>query len=159
GAVPTPIAITAPAGDGFVGREQERQDIKLVLDRATTGTGGMVLVSGAPGIGATRLASEVAAEAAGRGWMVVGWGCAGSADEPCGAFRRARGGGVGGAGQRPLYEVAGEAGPALLDIVPTLRSKMRGQPAPAAVTADRRREQLYKGVYDLLVACQGTRPL
>jgi predicted ATPase len=36
---------------------------------------------------------------------------------------------------------------------------MRGQPVLAAVPADRRREQLYKGVFDLLVACQGARPL
>ncbi len=91
--------------------------------------------------------------------MVVGGGCNEQADDVYGAFRQALASAVAAAGQRPLYEVAGEAGPALLDLVPTLRAKMRGQPTPSAVPAERRREQLYKGVFDLLVACQGTRPL
>jgi len=160
GAAPAHIAaVVVPAGDGFVGREQERQDIKLVLDRATTGTGGIVLISGAPGIGATRLAAEAAAEAGRKGWTVVGGGCNEQADEPYSVFRQALAAAVAAAGQRPLYEVAGEAGPALLDLVPGLRAKMRGQPTPGPVPAERRREQLYKGVFDLLVACQGTRPL
>src|SRR5260370_1365070 len=53
-----------PSGDGFVGREQERLDIRMTLDRAATGSGGMVFLAGPPGIGASRLASEVAAAAA-----------------------------------------------------------------------------------------------
>jgi pilus assembly protein CpaF len=159
GVISAPIAVTAPAGDGFVGREQERQDIKLALDRAMTGTGGVVLISGAPGMGATRLAAEVAADAARRGWIVVGGACTDQADEPYGAFRQALAAAVGSAGQRPLYELAEGAGPALLDLVPGLRTKMRGHALPAPVSADHRREQLFKGVYDLLVACQGIRPL
>ncbi|MBV8200114.1 MAG: adenylate/guanylate cyclase domain-containing protein, partial [Acidobacteria bacterium] len=159
GATPAPVAVVVPAGDGFVGRDQERQDIKLVLDRATTGTGGIVLISGAPGIGATRLAAEAAAEAGRKGWVVVGGGCNELADEPYGAFRQALAAAVTASGQRPLHEVASEAGPALLDLVPSLRAKMRGQPTPGAVSAERRREQLYKGVFDLLVASQGPRPL
>src|SRR5207302_1612746 len=47
------------SGDGFVDREQERLDIRMVLDRAATGNGSVVFVTGAPGIGASRLASEV----------------------------------------------------------------------------------------------------
>src|SRR4029077_10789947 len=50
-----------PTGDGFVGRDQERLDIRMVLDRAVTGSGGMLFIAGAPGIGASRLAPRVAA--------------------------------------------------------------------------------------------------
>jgi len=35
---PTPVL---PTGDGFVGRDQERLDIRMALDRAATGSGGM----------------------------------------------------------------------------------------------------------------------
>jgi class 3 adenylate cyclase len=63
GAEPAVIAVVRHALDAFVGRDQEKMDIRLVLDRAATGTGGMVLISGAPGIGTSRLASEVAADA------------------------------------------------------------------------------------------------
>ncbi|MFI5260172.1 MAG: adenylate/guanylate cyclase domain-containing protein, partial [Candidatus Limnocylindrales bacterium] len=38
-----------PSGDGFVDRDQERLDIRMVLDRAETGTGGLVFLTGAPG--------------------------------------------------------------------------------------------------------------
>src|SRR3977135_3022222 len=44
-----------PTGDGFVDREQERLDIRMVLDRAATGSGGMLFLTGAAGIGASRL--------------------------------------------------------------------------------------------------------
>src|SRR5205807_305580 len=45
GEVPSIIAPTVTHGDGFVGRDQEKLDIRLVLDRAATGTGGMVLLA------------------------------------------------------------------------------------------------------------------
>ena len=44
------------SADGFVDREQERVDIRMVLDRAATGNGSFAFLTGAPGIGATRLA-------------------------------------------------------------------------------------------------------
>src|SRR6202048_1426948 len=60
-----------PTADGFVGRDQERLDINMVLDGAATGSGGMLFIAGAPGIGASRLASEVAADATRKGWTVL----------------------------------------------------------------------------------------
>ncbi len=48
-----------PTGDGFVGREQERLDIRMTLDRAATGSGGMLFVAGVPGIGASRLVARI----------------------------------------------------------------------------------------------------
>jgi class 3 adenylate cyclase len=62
---------TLPSGDGFVGREQERLDIRSLMDRAMTGSGGMLFITGTPGIGSSRLASEMAVEAAGKGWLVL----------------------------------------------------------------------------------------
>ncbi len=159
GTVPVPIAVSMPAGDGFVGRDQEKQDIRSVLDRAMTGTGGMVFISGAPGIGATRLASEIAADYGRKGWLVLSGTSSEPGDEPYGAFRQVLAGAVAGSGQRPLQDVVADAGPALLELVPSLRPKMRGLPASPSVPAEKRREQLYKGVFDLLVACQGARPM
>src|SRR5439155_753604 len=71
GEMPALIAHVVPPGDGFVGRDQERLDIRLVLDRAATGTGGIVLLAGTPGIGASRLAAEVSGEASRKGWVVL----------------------------------------------------------------------------------------
>ena len=57
----------------FVGRERERAEIGAALARAGAGQGALVLLTGEPGIGKTRLADEAADDARGRGFEVV-WG-------------------------------------------------------------------------------------
>lgn len=59
--------------DSFVGRERELEDLLRGLAEAEAGRGGLFLLSGEPGIGKTRLASELAARAAQRGGLVL-WG-------------------------------------------------------------------------------------
>src|SRR4029077_20284447 len=75
------------SGDGFVDREQERLDIRMALEQAATGTGSVVFLAGAPGIGASRLASEVAGEAASKGWLVLAGRCLEKDGEAYGPFR------------------------------------------------------------------------
>jgi len=55
----------------FVGREAEVVDLTCVLDRMLTGQGGLVLVGGEPGVGKTRLARELMAEARQRGCLCL----------------------------------------------------------------------------------------
>lgn len=62
------VAPSTPASAGsdprrFVGRHTEWSRLSDAASRAAVGTGGIVLVSGPPGIGKTRLVSEVAAAA------------------------------------------------------------------------------------------------
>ena len=51
----------------FVGRERELADILGAFDDARSGTGRLVLLTGEPGIGKSRLADELAAHAQARG--------------------------------------------------------------------------------------------
>ena len=44
----------------FVGRESERSTIRAAIDRALSGHGSVVMLSGGPGVGKTRLAMEMA---------------------------------------------------------------------------------------------------
>ena len=67
-AVPAGTAITP-----FVGRTRDLAELRAALDAAVAGSGSLVLVAGEPGIGKTRLAEQVAAEAATRG-VVALWG-------------------------------------------------------------------------------------
>jgi class 3 adenylate cyclase len=148
-----------PTGDGFVGRDQERLDIRMVLDRAVTGSGGMIFIAGAPGIGASRLAAEVAADAARKGWMVLSGRCAEQASAPYAPFREVLGAAVAAEGAKTLHEAVGENGPLLAQLVPALRQKVRGMIGGAEVAADKLREQLFHAIFDFLVTCQGAKPL
>ena len=150
---------TLPSGDGFVGREQERLDIRMLMDRATTGSGGMLFITGAPGIGASRLASEMAVEAAGKGWLVLSGRSMEHDDAPYAPFREILATAVAGGTSKSLQEAAGTNGPLLSQLVPSLRQKVRGMPAHGDVSADKLREQLFRAIYDFLTDVQAKRPL
>ncbi len=60
----------ARAGDVFVGRARELEELERVLDSARAGNGATALVSGEAGIGKTRLASELASRARDAGFEV-----------------------------------------------------------------------------------------
>jgi hypothetical protein len=61
------------AGDVFVGRQREMDDLKAALEDALGGRGQMVTLVGEPGIGKTRTAQELATYARLRGAQVL-WG-------------------------------------------------------------------------------------
>ena len=145
--------------DGFVDREQERLDIRLVMDRAATGTGSLVFLTGAPGIGASRLASEVAGEASAKGWLVLTGRCLEKDGEPYGAFRDVLAQAVTSATAKVLNEAVGSHGQLLATLAPILRQKVRGMGAAHEVPADKVREQLFKAIHGLLAGVQGNKPL
>ncbi|HEV2033450.1 MAG TPA: ATPase, T2SS/T4P/T4SS family [Candidatus Dormibacteraeota bacterium] len=154
-----------PTGDGFVGRDQERLDIRMVLDRAATGSGGMMFIAGAPGIGASRLASEIAGDAARKGWLVLQGRCAEQDSSAYAPFREVLGDAVASAGAKTLQDAVGANGPLLAQLVPSLRQKVRGMGpshdnggVPEA-GAGKLREQLFRAVFDFLVVYQGVKPL
>lgn len=71
---PLPRALTRRAGTAFVGRTQEAAQLADSWAAAGTGHGGIVLVAGGPGMGKTRLASELAQVATADGTVLYG-GC------------------------------------------------------------------------------------
>ena len=147
------------AGDSFVDRDQERVDMRLVLDRAATGSGGVVFLSGPPGIGASRFASEVAGEAAAKGWLVYGGRCLESDGLPYAPFRDVLTAVVAKSTAKSLQEPAGRNGPLLARLVPSLRQKLRSVPAGAEIPANKLRERLFKAVFEFLSGIQGNKPM
>ncbi|MET8277293.1 AAA family ATPase [Micromonospora sp. NPDC005174] len=65
----------ARAGDAIIGRDHPAGLLRAELDRAATSHGGLVLVTGEPGIGKTTLVTSAAREARRRGALVVGAAC------------------------------------------------------------------------------------
>jgi DNA-binding SARP family transcriptional activator len=63
----------SPAALPFAGRETELQELQLLWKRAAHGGGGAVFISGEPGIGKTRLVSELALRCEAEGGRVL-WG-------------------------------------------------------------------------------------
>ncbi len=148
-----------PTGDGFVDREQERVDIRMLLERAATGSGGMLFLTGAPGIGASRLASEVAGEATSKGWLVLSGRCMDQDGTPYAPFREVLATAVAASTSRVLSEAAGGSGSLLSQLVPSLHQKVRGMAAAPPVNADKLREQLFRATFDFLTGVQAKRPL
>ncbi|MEV1113368.1 AAA family ATPase [Micromonospora sp. NPDC049751] len=65
----------ARVGDAIIGRDHPAGLLRAELDRAATSHGGLVLVTGEPGIGKTTLVTSVAREARRRGALVLGAAC------------------------------------------------------------------------------------
>jgi len=59
--------------NAFIGRTRELSELRAALEESIAGRGSCFLISGEPGIGKTRLADELAADAASRG-VHVAWG-------------------------------------------------------------------------------------
>jgi pilus assembly protein CpaF len=153
------VARALPTGDGFVDREQERVDIRMMLERAATGSGGMLFLTGAPGIGASRLASEVAGEVTSKGWLVLSGRCMDQDGAAYAPFREILATAVAAATSKTLQDAAGDNGPLLSQLAPSLRQKVRGMSAAAQVNVDKLREQLFHAIFDFLTGVQAKRPL
>ncbi len=65
----------ARRGDAIIGRDHPVGLLRAEVDRATTSHGGLVLVTGEPGIGKTTLVTSAAREARQRGALVLGAAC------------------------------------------------------------------------------------
>src|SRR5260370_6113932 len=61
--------------NAFIGRTRELSELRGALEQSIAGRGSCFLISGEPGIGKTRLADELAADAASRGVRVGGGRC------------------------------------------------------------------------------------
>jgi class 3 adenylate cyclase/tetratricopeptide (TPR) repeat protein len=69
--LPLPRRLEPPADGGFFGRRRELAELLIAFDGAAAGTVRIALVAGEPGIGKTRLCSELAQAAHARGAGVV----------------------------------------------------------------------------------------
>jgi predicted ATPase/DNA-binding SARP family transcriptional activator len=157
--LPLPAAVTAGHQDPFVGRAPDLEALAVAYAQVLGGTRRLMLLSGEPGIGKTRLATQFALRAHDEGAIVLHGRCdeeALLAQQPfvealrhyvreCPQQRLAA----------QLQLVSGE----LRRIVPELADRIRGVPEPLAGDPDGARSRLFEAVCSLLCEVAQSTPV
>jgi transcriptional regulator with XRE-family HTH domain len=158
-----PVAAPAPvrvAPGTFVGRTGEVDRLRNALASAVAGEGRLVLLAGEPGIGKTRLAQELSAEAQSRGCLVL-WGRCWEGEgapafwpwvEALGAYARAR-------EPSTLRAQFADAASDIAQVVPQVRALLPDLPAPPASDPEQARYRLFDGVTAFLGRVAAAEPL
>jgi class 3 adenylate cyclase/tetratricopeptide (TPR) repeat protein len=137
----------------MVGRDSELTRLVARVAEAANGHGGLVLVSGEPGMGKSRMVEEVAERARGDGVVVL----AGRAFEsdwapPYALFAEALAEHIAEAEPQALLEDLGPSAAPLAQLLPAIRHTLPGVPEPAAVQPDEERFRLIDAAAQFLVA-------
>jgi AAA ATPase domain/Bacterial transcriptional activator domain len=148
------------AGSAFVGRERELAELLTSLDDAFAGRGRLVLLSGEPGIGKSRLADELIAQARARGAQILVGRCweAGGAPAywPWVQSLRAY---VRGAEPDALRVQLGAGAADLAQILPELRERFPDLPKPLALESEGARFRFFEATSAFLRGAAEVRPL
>lgn len=151
--VPNDAPVAAPSRGVFIGREHELTVLDAALARARTGQGQLVLLAGEPGIGKTRLLSELAGRARVDGWLVLAGRAYDSEgmppylpfSEPLRSYVRTY----------PMDELAGPLAGAAADVallVPEVLERLPHMPRRMPLAHDGERYRLFEGICDFLLA-------
>jgi predicted ATPase/DNA-binding winged helix-turn-helix (wHTH) protein len=143
----------------FVGREEERSEVRDALADATSGRGRICLISGEAGIGKSRLCAEIALEAEKNGVAVLVGHCSEQEAVPYLPFveilenwvdRR----------ESPddLRRAMGEDGPELARLLPKLRRSIPDLAAPLELTGEQARRQLFNSFSNFIARRSRERP-
>jgi class 3 adenylate cyclase/tetratricopeptide (TPR) repeat protein len=157
---PLPVPTGAPVDASLVGRDLELAQLVDALERSFAGLGRLILLSGEPGIGKSRLADELAAEAVRRGARVA-WGrCweAGGAPAywPWVQVLRSL---VRDLPPARLRSVLGPRGAELSRMLPEEAGTVFAELPPPAVDPDTDRFRLFQAVASFLKRSAGDRPI
>ncbi len=144
----------------FVGREEERTELRRLLIQAKEGTGTLVMVGGEPGVGKSRLAEELALRCTREGFSVFTGHCyemAGAAPyiPIVEAYEQAL-------SQAPSVEAfrqfLGDEASEIARLVPKLRQLCPDIPPPLELPAEQERRYLFNSVWEVLARTARARP-
>ena len=149
-----------PESDDFVGRQREMSELRTALDAAMGGRGQMVMLSGEPGIGKTRLAQELASRAESLGAQVL-WGRCyehGGAP-PYWPFVQPIRTYIESADPKQLSTQTGSGGAVIAEILPELREKLPDLGQPANAEPEQARFRLFDSLATFLKNTAQSQPL
>ncbi len=148
------------SGAGFVGREREMVNLRGALEEALSGQGRMVMLAGEPGIGKTRTAQELAAQAETLGAQVL-WGWCYEEEgappywpwiQPLRSYIQ----------QADPEQLASEMGPGaadIADLVTEVREKLPNLEPPPVLEPEQARFRLFDSITTFLKNAARSQPL
>ncbi len=154
--------LTAPAlgRTRFVGRDEERADIRRFVEGAAAGHGALLMIGGEPGVGKTRMTEEVAEEAAARGMMALVGHCHETeAPLPYAPVVEILETTIRGVSRESLLEAFGDAAPELARILPQLRRMLPDLPPPLELPPEQERRYLFNCFSEFLERASHMQPL
>ncbi len=147
----TPVALFSPAKPvagrrgPMVGRLKERAMLERALEHATVGHGSLVLVSGEPGIGKTRLTEELASMASNGGAVALLGHCVQAEGAPPYApWIEILETTIGITPPAALRELLGDGAPEIAKLVPELRRRFRDLEPPLDLPRAEGRRYLFR---------------
>lgn len=144
----------------FVGREAELAVLVEALSRARAGEGQFVALAGEPGVGKTRLADELAAEARRLGMLTLEGHCYEmQGTPPYIPFVEALESIARSTPAASLREALGDGGPHVAKLMPALRQLFPDITEPIPVPPEQERRFLFNSVYDLFGRAARGRPV
>lgn len=144
----------------FVGRGDELARLERSLTEAVAGRGGLVFVTGEPGIGKTRTLEEFAQRARDQGALVLSGACYdGDFGPPFGPFAEAIGGHAKRAERAELVRDLGVYAAALATLAPVIRERLPDVPERVPLAPDEERWRLLDAVVQFLVALTQRAPV
>jgi class 3 adenylate cyclase len=156
---PLPAPLSSAEAVPFVGRHTEREHLLRTWKEARAGARRVVLVSGEPGMGKTRLAAEVAAAAHDDGATVLFGRCDEDLGVPYQPFVEALDAYASTCPADELAEQVGAYGGDLARLVPRLSSRIPDLPEPLRAEPDTERYRLFEAVRTFLSAIADAAPV
>jgi DNA-binding CsgD family transcriptional regulator/tetratricopeptide (TPR) repeat protein len=135
----------------FVGRSSQLDTLRALMPTAEGEGRRVVLLSGEPGSGKSRLVREFASEAAGLGALVLYGACDAVVRTPYGPFVEALEHATRVVDPAELHAALATSGGELTRLLPDLPARVGDLPTPVEADADTERHRLHTAVTDLLV--------
>ena len=144
----------------FVGRANELRDLKRAVEGALAGRGGLIMVSGEPGIGKTRLAEEAGVYARlGGAQVIVGRSYETESSVSYMPFIEALRAYVTGRPAEAVRAELGDAASEVAKLVSEVRAIVPGLPAASRPSGDEERYRLFESVCSFLVNASRATPI